>query len=105
MGFAGNVNAEEAVEFTVAAGVQRVLPMHDDMFAQNIDPNARARFFKAAAAADIEVVCPPVGEPYFHTTYLQSIDDIGDPDKCLSSTLTRPNEVLYLWPVDSSNGR
>ena len=70
MGFAGNMNAEEAVELAVAAGVQRVLPMHDDMFAQNIDPNARARFFKAAAAADIEVVRPPVGEPYFLRTDL-----------------------------------
>jgi len=57
-GSAGKINAEEAVELAVAAGVQRVLPMHDDMFAQNIDPNARARFFKAAAAAEIEVVRP-----------------------------------------------
>lgn len=60
MGFAGNMTAEEAVELAVEAGVAAVLPMHDDMFAQNIDVGARERFEAAAALRGIRVVRPPL---------------------------------------------
>ena len=63
MGFAGNMNAEEAFELARQAGVRSVLPMHDDMFAQNIDADARARFMAAANLGDgPAVVRPALGE-------------------------------------------
>jgi L-ascorbate 6-phosphate lactonase len=64
MGFAGNMSAEEAVELAVASGARAVLPMHDDMFAQNIDDRARERFLSAAESVSgqrFAVVRPPVG--------------------------------------------
>ena len=63
MGFAGNMTAEEAFELARRAGVSHVLPMHDDMFAQNIDADARARFMASAALGDgPAVVRPALGE-------------------------------------------
>lgn len=61
MGFAGNFTAEEAVDLAVDAGIRRVLPMHDDMFAQNVDTGARQRFLEAARRQGIETVRPPLG--------------------------------------------
>lgn len=51
LGFAGNMNAEEAYALAVGAGARHVLPMHYDMFAQNVDAGALARFLAAAAAS------------------------------------------------------
>ncbi|HEY3923138.1 MAG TPA: MBL fold metallo-hydrolase [Acidothermaceae bacterium] len=63
MGFAGNMTAEEAVELAAAAGVIQVLPMHDDMFAQNIDHDARSHFVDAMRARpDMTIVRPAVGD-------------------------------------------
>ena len=63
MGFAGNMNSEEAFELARQTGVRQVLPMHDDMFAQNIDADARARFVRAAAnGKGLLVVRPALGE-------------------------------------------
>lgn len=63
MGFAGNMNAEEAFELAKQAGARHVLPMHDDMFAQNIDADARARFMTAATNGNgPAVVRPALGE-------------------------------------------
>jgi L-ascorbate metabolism protein UlaG (beta-lactamase superfamily) len=63
MGVAGNMTAEEAVKLAAAAGVTRVLPMHDDMFAQNIDDNARSRFLAAMQRRpEMAIVRPVVGD-------------------------------------------
>lgn len=63
MGFAGNMNAEEAFDVASQSGVRAVLPMHDDMFAQNIDANARVRFMTAAARDHgPAVIRPALGE-------------------------------------------
>ena len=63
MGFAGNMTAAEAIELVVAAEVRRILPMHDDMFAQNIDVGARSRFESIIAnQSGVVMVRPRVGE-------------------------------------------
>lgn len=63
MGFAGNMSAEEAVELALQAGISRVLPMHDDMFVQNIDVDARVRFTAAIyAQPTLTMIRPRVGE-------------------------------------------
>jgi L-ascorbate metabolism protein UlaG (beta-lactamase superfamily) len=62
MGFAGNMNAEESIWLADRSGIRLVLPMHDDMFPQNVDVDARSRFQRAARAAGIEIVRPRVGE-------------------------------------------
>ncbi|WP_022894770.1 MBL fold metallo-hydrolase [Agromyces subbeticus] len=64
MGFAGNMNAEEAVRLAQSSAVRLTLPMHYDMFAQNIDPDALGRFEAAAGAADVPVVTLPVGRAF-----------------------------------------
>ena len=58
------MNAEEAFELAKQAGADsHVLPMHDDMFAQNIDADARARFMTAATNGNgPAVVRPALGE-------------------------------------------
>lgn len=61
MGFAGNMNAAEAVDLGLASGAGLVLPMHYDMFAQNIDPDALAVFVEAAQTAGLPTVVLPVG--------------------------------------------
>ena len=63
MGFAGNMTAEEAVELAAGAGATQVLPMHDDMFAQNIDDDARSRFVVAMKShPEMATVRPAVGD-------------------------------------------
>ena len=62
MGFAGNMTAEEAVQLAVDVGRPAVLPMHYDMFEQNVDRNALRRFLAAAAAAEVPVRVAEVGE-------------------------------------------
>lgn len=64
MGFAGNMDAEEAVRLAETAGVRRTLPMHYDMFAQNVDPDALARFESAALVAGLAAVVLPVGRAF-----------------------------------------
>ena len=61
MGFAGNMNAAEAVELGMASGAAEVLPMHYDMFEQNVDPDALTRFVQTADAARLASVVLPVG--------------------------------------------
>ncbi len=48
MGFAGNMNAEEAYALALRAGAEFVLPMHYDMFEQNVDADALGRFVQEA---------------------------------------------------------
>ena len=62
MGFAGNMNATEAVELAIDAGAALVIPMHYDMFPQNTDPEALADFQEQAAAAALPVRIADVGE-------------------------------------------
>jgi len=61
MGFAGNLDAVEAVQLGLNAGAALTVPMHYDMFAQNIDPGALDTFESAAAAAGLVSVVLPVG--------------------------------------------
>lgn len=63
LGFAGNMNAEEAVALAHEAGVPRVVAMHYDMFPQNTDLEAVAAFEAAAARAGLPVDVLPVGAP------------------------------------------
>lgn len=44
MGFAGNMNAAEAVQLGKEIGVGTVVPVHYDMFAQNVDDRALGTF-------------------------------------------------------------
>ncbi|WP_432981364.1 MBL fold metallo-hydrolase [Dactylosporangium sp. CA-233914] len=62
MGFAGNMSAREAVRLAVEAGRPPALPMHYDMFAQNVDRDALATFEAAAAAAALPYRVAAVGE-------------------------------------------
>jgi L-ascorbate metabolism protein UlaG (beta-lactamase superfamily) len=61
MGFAGNMNADEAYALALEAGARFVLPMHYDMFAQNVDLDALGRFMRAAEEHDHE---GPVARPF-----------------------------------------
>lgn len=47
MGFAGNMNAEEAALLARSVRARHVVPMHYDMFAQNTDPGALASFLES----------------------------------------------------------
>ncbi|HXG71246.1 MBL fold metallo-hydrolase [Plantibacter sp. RU18] len=60
-GFAGNMDAEEAVQLAQSSGAHLTLPMHYDMFAQNIDADALGRFEAAAEAWGVPAVTLPVG--------------------------------------------
>lgn len=62
MGFAGNMNAEEAAELARDSGAHLVFPMHDDMFEQNIDREARDRFTRAMQSATPHIIRPRVGD-------------------------------------------
>lgn len=64
MGFAGNMDALEAVELAGASRASVTLPMHYDMFAQNVDADALATFTRAAADAGLAHVVLPVGRRY-----------------------------------------
>lgn len=61
MGFAGNMDAAEAVQLARASGATLTLPMHYDMFAQNIDAGALETFVREADRAGIASVVLPVG--------------------------------------------
>jgi len=61
MGFAGNMDAAEAVELALDSGATLTVPMHYDMFAQNVDPGALDAFESAAADAGLVSVVLPVG--------------------------------------------
>jgi L-ascorbate metabolism protein UlaG (beta-lactamase superfamily) len=68
LGFAGNMNADEAVALAIDAGVPRVIAMHYDMFPQNTDDGAVAAFEAAAARVGLRVDVLPVGAPLDLTT-------------------------------------
>jgi L-ascorbate metabolism protein UlaG (beta-lactamase superfamily) len=61
MGFAGNMSATEVVDLAVATGALLTLPMHYDMFAQNVDAGALEVFESAADAAGAPFEVLPVG--------------------------------------------
>lgn len=61
MGFAGNMSAEEAVETARVSNARLTLPMHYDMFSQNVDDRALGRFIEAASLAGVSVQVLPVG--------------------------------------------
>jgi len=64
LGFAGNMNGQEAADLAHAVGVRHVMPMHFDMFAQNVDEGALASFIRAADQwPDLTVHLPTVGQP------------------------------------------
>jgi len=63
MGFAGNMNGSEAAELAHTVGEKHVIPMHFDMFAQNVDVDALDGFVRAAQQwPDMTVHAPVVGE-------------------------------------------
>ncbi|MFE1250787.1 MBL fold metallo-hydrolase [Streptomyces sp. NPDC058735] len=63
LGFAGNMNAAEAVELAATVGARRVMPMHYDMFAQNVDPNALEDFTaQVKKHPALEMVRPAIGQ-------------------------------------------
>lgn len=66
MGFAGNMNATEAVQLgkDMSAGI--VVPMHYDMFAQNVDKGALVTFKKRANGANLNYRVLEVGEAWHH---------------------------------------
>lgn len=61
LGFAGNTSAEEAVDLAVAAGVAHVVPVHYDMFAQNVDADALSRFRATARRRAVATTVLDVG--------------------------------------------
>ncbi|WP_431075541.1 MBL fold metallo-hydrolase [Microbacterium phyllosphaerae] len=61
MGFAGNMSPLEAVRLAQDCHVRVTVPMHYDMFAQNVDEGALDDFAAAAAASGIESIALPVG--------------------------------------------
>lgn len=63
LGFAGNMTAEEAVELATQCGSPLVIPMHYDMFAQNVDEEALLRFETAAQVRAVSTRVLQVGEP------------------------------------------
>ncbi|WP_185202868.1 MBL fold metallo-hydrolase [Glaciihabitans sp. INWT7] len=62
MGFAGNLTAEEATELAWHVGAVTTIPMHYDMFAQNVDLDALARFRVAAVSVNLTFQVAEVGE-------------------------------------------
>lgn len=63
MGFAGNMNAAEAVELARSCGAALTIPMHYDMFRQNVDGGALEAFAAEAGRRGIAFVTIPVGRP------------------------------------------
>ncbi|WBU37511.1 MBL fold metallo-hydrolase [Homoserinibacter sp. YIM 151385] len=61
MGFAGNMSAAEAVETADDAGARLTLPMHYDMFQQNVDAGALDAFVAAAESRALPFRVLPVG--------------------------------------------
>lgn len=68
LGFAGNTNAAEAVDLASAAGVRHLIPMHYDMFAQNVDANALASFTASATDRGLAHSVLGVGERFDYAT-------------------------------------
>ena len=65
LGFAGNMNAEEAAAFARTTGASAAVPMHYDMFAQNVDDRALERFLQACQRLGQRVIVPPLGGAIF----------------------------------------
>lgn len=65
IGFAGNMNAEEAADLAAHVGAGCVVPMHVDMFAQNVDADALGRFLRACRERAVPVSVPDLGAPLF----------------------------------------
>lgn len=63
MGFAGNMNAAEAVELAAETGAALTVPMHYDMFAQNVDVEAVDAFIARAEERQLPIMVLPVGRP------------------------------------------
>lgn len=63
MGFAGNMNAEEAVELSARVDAGLLVPMHCDMFPQNTDEDAVGRAEDAAEWWNVDLARVTVGEP------------------------------------------
>ena len=72
MGFAGNFTAEEAVALAVSVDAATTIPMHYDMFAQNVDAGALERFRAAAATVDLAFLVAEVGEKIVITRAVQA---------------------------------
>ena len=68
LGFAGNMTAEEAVDLSAEVGPASVVPVHYDMFAQNIDQNALQHFVTAAHTRNVPHAVLDVGERVIFTT-------------------------------------
>jgi L-ascorbate 6-phosphate lactonase len=66
IGFAGNMNATEALQLAHAVGARYVVPIHYDMFAQNVDPGAVATFIAGAERLQIPTAVLEVGERLVH---------------------------------------
>lgn len=64
LGFAGNMSAPEAVALASAAGASLTLPLHYDMFDQNVDAHALDAFRHAAEQAHLDFVILPVGREF-----------------------------------------
>lgn len=62
LGFAGNMSAAEAAAFAVAVGAEITVPMHYDMFAQNVDPSALESFERVADQLGAARITLQVGE-------------------------------------------
>lgn len=67
LGFAGNTSAAEAVELAAAVGARHLVPMHYDMFAQNVDDDALTAFSEAAANSRVGYSILQVGQRFRFT--------------------------------------
>jgi L-ascorbate 6-phosphate lactonase len=61
LGFAGNMTATEAVDLARESGAALSVPIHYDMFAQNVDPDAVAVFHERAAEVGLPIAVREVG--------------------------------------------
>jgi len=66
--YQGNMSAEEAAGLVRATSVRQVVPVHFDMFAQNVDAGALARFLNAMADVPAAVRMPRLGWRFLLTT-------------------------------------
>ena len=62
LGFAGNMTAAEAAAFAVAVGAGLTVPMHYDMFQQNVDVSALETFDRVADQLGASHITLQVGE-------------------------------------------
>lgn len=63
LGFAGNMTADEALDLADGCGASLVVPMHYDMFVQNVDAGALQTFVAGARRRGTPTRVLPVGEP------------------------------------------